>query len=547
MSDDIVHAALARTQRAEQARKDREGLWRNLQAFVRPTSLTYQETQANADSRERRILEGTAARSLELFASFLMSSVIVAGTAGAPAFRFIARDREGREVVGVEAKKWLENAVQEIRHTMFSGSYSGANVLHNACLDLGLYGTTCFAVWEGKDKVRSPVVFRHYPVWRVAGENGEDGRLSFVTLKETLTKQALIQRFPEQAETLARLGDSAEVCYMCVSGSDGDVDRLVPEAARALGGAWFGVWYIESPRLILDTRVYPEQPIFMPSWYSVDESVWGRSPAMTALGDIISANVLMEMIVRGTEKLVDPPWLVRDGALLSPLRAYSGGLTYTDSEDGLKPLLPPGASRIEVGTDLLRDRVRHIEQAFFIHLFQDGGSTPGGSRQPRTATEVSVQQDERNRAVTPMVMRLQASMIEPLVWRVLGLLVRQGRLPPPPVQEGVRLYVKHQSPVVASQTQVDGMAVMRFFQGVASIAQANPEILDYINVDEVARLLHTASAAPGGVIRTDTEVRKIREARQQQQAMAQQAQIATEGGKTLAALMTAQAKQGSSV
>lgn len=186
--------------------------------------------------------------------------------------------------------------------------------------------------------------------------------------------------------------------------------------------------------------------------------------------------------------------------------------------------------------------MRHIEQAFFVHLFQDGAGQM--SKQPRTATEVSVQQDERNRAVTPMVMRLQASLIEPLVWRVLGLLVRQGRIPAPPLQDGARLYVKHQSPVVASQTQVDGAAVMRFFQGLASVAQANPEILDYLNVDEIAKVFHTASAAPVGVIRSDAEVRRLRESRQQQAAMAQQAQIANEGGKTLAALMTAQAKQG---
>lgn len=341
MSESIVQAALARVQRAEAARKEREGLWRNLQSFVRPTALTYKENQGSADSRERRILEGTAARSLELFASFLMSSVIVAGTAGAPAFRLVARDADGKDISSVESKRWLEAAVQEIRHTMFSGSFSGATVLHNVCLDLGLYGTSCFAVWEGRDRARMPVVFRHFPVWQVAGENGEDGRLSFVHLKETLTKQQVLQRFPDAAQNLGTMGEVTEVHYICVSSADGDAIRLVPEATREMGGSWFGVWFVESPRLILDTRVYPEQPIFMPSWYCVDNSVWGRSPAMTALGDIISANILMEMIIRGTEKLVDPPWLVRDGALLSPPRTYAGGLTYTDTEDGLKPLLPP--------------------------------------------------------------------------------------------------------------------------------------------------------------------------------------------------------------
>lgn len=544
--DDFIKTALHRIDRAVAARTEREGLWRSLQNYVRPTSLSFRETQANADTRERRILESTAARSLELFASFLMSSVLVAGTAGAPAFRLVARGRDGEEITSLAAKEWLEEAVQEIRHTLFSGTFAGVPVLHNVCLDLGLFGTSCFAVWEGPDRTERPVVFKHYPVWQVAGENGEDGRLTFVTLTEKLSKPQAFQRFPTAGEALEKQGDVIEVHYMCVSKNDGDVARLVPEATRAFGGSWFGVWFLKNPHTILDTRVYQEQPIFMPSWYSVDNSVWGRSPAMTALGDIISANVLVEMIVRGTEKLVDPPWIVKDGALLSPLRAYPGGLTYTDSEEGLKPLLPPGASRIEVGTELLRDRVRQIEEAFFIHLFQDLGN-PSGSKQPRTATEVAIQQDERNRAVTPMVMRLQATMIEPLVWRVLGLLVRAGRIPAPPIGEGARLYVKHQSPVVASQTQVDGIAVMRFFQGLAAIAQANPEVLDYLDVDAVAKLLHTASGAPVGVLRSDADVRRLRQARAEAQAQATQLSVANEGGKTLAALISAQAKASGGV
>jgi hypothetical protein len=538
---------LRRIARAEQQRVERESLWRSLQHYVRPTALAFRESQGSADARERRILESTAARSLELFASFLMSSVLVAGTAGAAAFRFVGVGPDGKEVASPSAKEWLENAVKEVRAVLFSGAYSATGCLHNVCLDLGLYGTSCFAAWEGPDPLLRPVIFKHYPVWRVCGELGEGERPAFISVQEELTVQQATARWPEAAEAgmfSDRDGQApVKVRFVCISREDGDFETFVPPNIAATNAAWAGVWYLEEHKYILDARGYSEQPIFLPAWYIVDGTVWGRSPAMTALGDVISANVLMEMIIKGTEKLVEPPWLVRDGALLSPLRAYPNGITYTDGDQGLQALLPPGASRIEMGVDMLRDRAAQIERAFFVHLFQDTPN-PLGSRQPRTATEVAIQQDERNRAVTPMVMRLQATMIEPLLWRVLGLLVRSGRLPAPPLPEGARLAVRHQSPVVASQAQVDGIAIMRYMESLVSMAQVNPEVLDFVNMDAAAKLLHTASGAPAAVLRQDSEVKRLRAQRAEQATAAQQMQVANEGGKTLAALISAQAKGG---
>jgi hypothetical protein len=537
---------LRRIARAEQQRVERESLWRSLQHYVRPTALAFRETQGSADTRERRILESTAARSLELFASFLMSSVLVAGTAGAASFRFVGIDSDGKEVASTTAKEWLEEAVREVRNVLFSGAYSASGCLHNVCLDLGLYGSSCFAAWEGPDPVLRPVIFKRYPVWRVCGELGEGERPSFISVQEELTVQQATARWPDAAANGMfpdRDGQAVKVRFVCISREDGDFETFVPPNIVAANAAWAGVWYLEENKYILDARGYSEQPIFLPAWYIVDDTVWGRSPAMTALGDVISANVLMEMIIKGTEKLVEPPWLVRDGALLSPLRAYPNGITYTDGDQGLQPLLPPGASRIEMGVEMLRDRAAQIERAFFVHLFQDAPN-PLGSRQPRTATEVAIQQDERNRAVTPMVMRMQATMIEPLLWRVLGLLVRSGRLSAPPLPAGARLAVRHQSPVVASQAQVDGLAITRYMESLVSMAQVNPEVLDFVNMDAAAKLLHTASGAPAAVLRQDSEVKRLRAQRSEQNAAMQQMQVANEGGKTLAALISAQAKTG---
>lgn len=539
-----VDIVIEREAVAVRVRNEREGLWRVLQNYVRPTSLTYEERQGSADVRERRILESTAATSLELFASFLMSSVLVAGTAGAPAFRIVPASASGRplrrEEVSPEFLMWQERAVEEIRHAMFSGPRSGVEVLHNVCLDLGVYGTACFAIWEDPDGV-PPLRWSHYPVWAVSGELGPDGDISAVYINERMTRRRAMMRWPEMASVFERASEEVELLYVAMSADDPDVEVVFDEATRARGGSWYGMWVLRNPRTVVSTAAYMEQPIFMPAWYRVDNTVWGRSPAMTAIGDIVTANSLMELIIRGTEKLVDPPWVVADGALLSPLRLHPGGITYTDGNaEGLSPLLPPGASRIDIGTALLQDRVARIERAFFLHLFQD--TNPTGSKQPRTAYEVALTQDERNRAVAPMVQRLQSKMIDPMVWRVLGVLVRNGVVPPPPLDIGRRMVLVHRSPVVASQQQLDAMNVMRWLESAAIVAQMDPSALDWIDGDAVVKRLHESSGAPIGVLRSRSDVEALRAARAQQtqaQKMVEAAPAIAQAGQAVAKIMAA--------
>lgn len=531
-----------REQEAVRLRTEREGLWRILQNFVRPTSLTYEEKQENIDPRERRILESTAATSLELFASFLMSAVLVAGTAGNAAFRLAPASASGRplklDAAATEFKAWQENAVDEVRHAMFSGPHGGTETLHNVCLDLGVFGTSCFAVWEAPGRP-NPVRWEHYPVWSVSGEIGPGGELSAVYISEKMSKRRAMMRWPDRKDVFEKQsGDDIEFLYVAMSAEDPDVEALFDEATLARNGRWYGMWVMRTPQVVMSTAAYMEQPIFMPSWYRVDKTVWGRSPAMTALGDTLTANSLMELVIRGTEKLVDPPWQAMDGALLSPLRAYPGGITYTDGERGLSPLLPPGASRIEFGNELLRDRVSRIEKAFFLHLFQD--QNPTGSKQPRTAFEVAQGQDERNRAVSPMVQRLQARMIDPLVWRVLGILTRNGAIPPPPLAEGRRLVLVHRSPVVASQQQIDSLGIMRWVEGATFVAQADPTAMDWVDGDACVQRLHEGSGAPAGVLRARAEVEALREARAERAQVEQAIPAAAAMGDTVAKLMTAQ-------
>lgn len=534
-----------RIQAAEALRSEREGMFRAVQEFCHPKSLYYKETQSSADNRERKLADSTAARSLELFASFLMSSVFVAGAAGQSTFTLAPASPDGDVDLDAagrpEVRKWCDRAVKAIRHSLFSGAGSAVEALHNVCTDLGAYGTACLAVWDYSDRPGKKAVlgFQHFPIWNVSGEKDADGQVCAIYIRQDMAARAAVAKFPRLAE-IVQPTDNATVtlCYAVLRADDLEIADLVPAKYLASDPAWVGIWMHKDSGEYLSVGSFKEQPIFLPAWYAVDNTVWGRSPAMTALGDTAMANSLSELINRGAEKLVDPPWLVRDGALLSPLRLYAGGISYSDGDKALEPLLPPGASRIEVGVDMLADRERRIKEAFFIHLFQD--SNPTGSKQPRTVGEIMVQKDERNQAVSPMVLRIQNALLEPLIWRILGVLVRSGRLPPPPdLEAGTSFLVRHMSPVISSQMQMEAMAALRWVEAVVFLAQTDPNVLDVVSADEVAALMHSAGGVPEKLRRPRTEIDKRRRERAEREMQMNNAAMANAGGETAAKLLAA--------
>jgi hypothetical protein len=527
---------------AETVRKEREGLWRTVQNFCFPASLTYREEQGSGDERERRLADSTAVRSLELFASFLLSNVFVAGAVGTQSFWIKPEGTNGEADEDLlrqdmALRQWCDLVAKRVRSALFTGKQSAVAALHKLCLDLGAYGSACFAVWEDS-KARKGIRFQHIPVWEVSGEADAEGETCAVYVRKTFRARAALMKFPAlTGKVNAEKDTPVEMLYACIRTDDPEIKNIVPEQYLATGAEWVGIWLHPETETYADVGVFLEQPIFLVPWYSVDDGVWGRSPAMTALGEVAQANSLSELITRGAEKLVDPPWMVRDGALLSPLRLYPAGITYTDGDRALEPLLPPGASRIEVGVDMLSDKERRIREAFFIHLFMD--QNPTGSKQPRTVGEIMVNQDERNRAVSPMVLRLQNSLLEPLIWRVLGVLTRQGRLPPPPAQPGQAFIVQHLSPVITSAMQTEAMAAVRWLEGVAFISQLDPQAADVVNADAVASLLHSASGVPARLMRSRQEIEAIRQARAEQQQMMTGAAVAAEAGNTMAKLISA--------
>lgn len=533
----LAKSIVTREQRERAGRLDLEGLWQRLALFTIPRRATFTEEVSSGVSRNRHVLDSTAPRALELFAAFLHTLL------NNPATQWFKIRIEDDKVLNKDAvvQKWLQSTEKRMLDAMSSQSANLYPHLHQVYIDLGAFGTACIYVEaDATDLMR----IRAYHMADVIITEDYTGFVDGVYRQFNITPRQAKQRWPDRS--LGKSIDKAEdkaldkpvrFIHAVFDVNDTELGPLLTKKLKARGAPYASIWVNALDGIKVGEGTFEEFPYMVPRWYKVRGDVYGRSPAMTVLPSIQMVNRMKETILRGAEKLVDPPLLLPDGGLVSPIRLYPGGISFSEGTVKPEPLIPPGASRIEMGNALLEKEQEAIRDGFFVPLF----ITPGSP--VKTATQVLQEVDERNRAVSPMLINTQAELFHPFISRVYNVLSRAGVFEEPPAAlVGRTIDIEYISPLAASQQQMEGLSVLRLFEGLAPWHEVDPGIFDAFDPDEVAKVVHKASGAPASILRTKSQIADVRTARSEQEASQQALGQGFEGANALAKLISAQSK-----
>jgi hypothetical protein len=254
---------------------------------------------------------------------------------------------------------------------------------------------------------------------------------------------------------------------------------------------------------------------------------------MDVMATIVKLNAMEKTITRAAEKMVDPPLLLPDDDILSGYSFKAGSLVYGAVDEQGRPLAHPlqTGGQLPVGLEM-SDRCRSvINEAFFLTLFQVLlERTPN-----QTATEVIERSRERAQLLAPIMGRQQDEMLRPIIEREMDIIVAAGGLGLlGPMPEGLRAAGGYIQPQYASEmyqalAAVDGQATLRFMEGLAMAMQFDPAAADNFNADAATRVLFKTHGVPAEVQRSEQEVGRLRKARAEQEAQAQQMAMMTQG------------------
>jgi hypothetical protein len=292
----------------------------------------------------------------------------------------------------------------------------------------------------------------------------------------------------------------------------------------------YGVKYVmqETGEQMGDERGYYEMPAFMPRWRRTSKSMWGHSPAMVAMPDILTLNQLVEMTLTAADKAIDPVTKVTERGLLSDLDMSGDRVVVVRSMDDIGT--HESAARFDVSELQKAGLQESINKIFYVDQLQLKDSPQ------MSATESNIRYELMQRLLGPTAGRLRSDYLDPMVQRTFNILLRAGVIPPPPAiaaseDADNELDIVYTGPLIRAQRTDLVMGVSRWVATLSELSQVEPSVLDVPNFDNIATELAILEGVPATMLNSEKEITTRRKGRKQMESQMAQAQLAEQMGK----------------
>lgn len=459
-------------------------IWRDLADYILPSRYVWLQSKADTrlSRRNSNILDGTGTKAARTLASGMMNGIT---SPARPWFKL--------RLVGVDYDQYPEFAIwtDEVEKLMLqvmaeSNFYSAMALLY---VDLVVFGTATMMIYESPEKVIhcfNPALGEYYLT------QSNEHRVNGIAREFTYKVHQLVQEFgidncSETVKNFARQGGAALL-------HDIKVIHLIQENVPDLNGAYrLGKQfrYVEcyweeggTAGELLRERGYFEFPAICPRWELAANDVYGSSPGMDALPDIIQLQHETKKKAQALDKMVSPPVLADIALENKPMALLPNGVTYVarlGETSGARPIYTVNPPLGEMSQDIINTQVR-IREIFHNELFQMISQL----ETVRSATEIDARREEKLVLLGPVLERFESEALDPAIKRVFSIMERRGMLPPLPAElENGELEIQYVSILSAAQSAVGTAPTERLLQLIGNLAQIFPEARLLPNIPEL--------------------------------------------------------------
>lgn len=513
--------------------------WRELSEFINPRGSRFLVTDVNRDDRRNtKIVDPTATLAARTLSSGMMSGIT---SPARPWFKLATPDPDMMDYGPV--KLWLE-VVQRRMNEVFNKSniYQSLPLLYAS---LGNYSTGAMAVLEDDSDVIRTMMF---PIGSYYMANSARGSVDTCFRKFSMTVRQLVMEFGlnNVSDSVKGMWDSGnyeswiEVIHAVYPNIDRDTAKLnsknkpVKSVYYEVGG--------DSDKLLRESG-FDEFPIMAPRWEVNGEDVYGSScPGMIALGQVKALQLEQKRKSQLIDKATNPPMVGPSSLRNQRVSLLPGDITYIDQvtgQDGFKPAYLVNPNTADLLADI-QDTRQIINSAYFVDLFMMLQNINTRSMPVEAVIEMK---EEKLLMLGPVLERLNDECLNPLIDRTFSIMARKNLLPPPPdVLQGMPLRIEYISVMAQAQKSIGLSSLSSTVGFIGQLAQAKPEALDKLNVDQAIDAFAEMSGVSPTVIVPQEQVEQVREQRaqqQQQQQMVAMGMAAAQGAKTLSEAQTA--------
>ncbi|HCT6470042.1 portal protein [Morganella morganii] len=524
MSDSLKQQLNKQLSQLKAERLSFEPHWRELSDFTRPRSTRFTASEVNrGDRRNSKIIDPAAVMAARTLSSGMMSGIT---SPARPWFRLATPDRDLMDYGPV--KLWLETVEQRMNEVFNrSNLYQSLPLMYE---DLGTFATGAMAVVADPQRVIRTVPF---PTGSFYIANGSDLSVDTAVREFSMTVRQVVTEFGMDAVSntvksqwnSGQYGQWVNVVHAVYPNLDRQTGKL-----EAKHKAYKSVYYeaTSTDDKLLRESGYDEFPIMAPRWEVNGEDVYGSScPGMVALGSVKALQLLQRRKAQMIDKITNPPLQAPASIKSQRISTIPGGINYlpmADVNNQIKPLFQIPANGTNGLLEDIQDTRQIIDHAYFVDLFRMMQTVNTRSMPVEAVAEM---REEKLLMLGPVLQRLDSELLDKLINRTFSVMAENNLLPVPPDEmQGMQLKVEYISVMAQAQKAIGVSSIERFIGFTSGIGQFKPDALDKINVDETIDAYAASIGVPPSVVATNEQVAQIREQRAQQQAMAQQMQMA---------------------
>lgn len=515
-------------------RSTAEDVWQQISEFVLPNRGDFTAKRAKGSRMDQRVFDTTAVQANEMLAAAIHSGLIN------PASTWFNLVPDTIADLGIEERRWLDNAQRRMMRTFNSPTANFYQQAHEFLLDLVAYGTAIMYIDEETgDGIRFNA--RHLSEIHIA----ENSKGSVDTVARTFkfsARQAAQEWGDEKLSSNLRMALASdpqkEFDFIHIVMPRKDAERLGMDSLEgvAKNRDYVGYYVCEEDKHVINTAGFYENPYIVARWEKLVGETYGRSPAWNALSDIRMINVMSEVMIRAAQKQVDPPLLVSDDGVIMPLQTTPSGVNVGGvSLDG-RPLIQPlqtGGS-LSIGIEMMDQRREAIRQAYFVDQFVRKQGTPV------TATEAVQNQENGLRLTGPQLSRVQVEFLAKVIDRVFAVHMRAGDFGDPPESlDQVDLNTEYSSPLAKNQRFQELMSLNRALESSMVLLESDPGLLQLIDGESYLRNAMEIAGVAAKHLLSEDEYAELRAQQAQEQQQMQEAQMVQEAAGTAADLKKA--------
>ena len=418
VSEKRIRFHLHRQQKLKSKRQNWDNLWQDLSDYFCPGRITSIRREEEGARKTQKIYDNTGADAAQKLAAGLYSRTVNP----ASKWFYITLETADEELENnKEVAQWFDLARDRTQSVI---NKRGTGALYQTYCDLT---SLCNAVLFIQEDPINGISFRTYPIDRVDIAEDYRGVVDTVYRKFEMTLRQIEQEFPgklpyDKRQQMEEEPDAkAWVLHVVAPRKDRDPDKI-----DSLNMPFESLYILCEGPVLLEESGYPEMPYAVARLEVLAGELYGRGPATIALPEVKSLNEMAKLQLDGSNMRLRPPLDVPLNAYVNPIQLIPGYKNLNQDEGGRRITALNVAGDLQYTAkdiELQQNKVKEIFYNDQLYLRTNA---------EMTATEVQKRSEIQMQLMGPWQGRLELELFEPLINRILGILIRQGEVPPPP-------------------------------------------------------------------------------------------------------------------